>query len=75
MNIQNQYYSACLAGNVEQIKLLVQQNIDIHGDWDYGLHLACAKGHWDVIHYLINKGANPNTAFEFCADEEKMDMS
>lgn len=47
-------------GNLDIVKLLVSQGVDIHEVDDYALRFASKFGHIEVVKYLLGKGANPN---------------
>lgn len=52
---------AASTGDISEIKRTIALGVDINkGDYDNrtALHLAAAEGHYDVIKYLIDKGAN-----------------
>ena len=52
------------AGDIIEVRSLIQQGADIHVKDDIGfdpLHVAVFFGHDDIVHYLLDLGANPNT--------------
>ena len=50
-------HAACL-GNLEIVKLLVDNKADIHASDDYCLQVAASNGHNEVVEYLLQKGAS-----------------
>ena len=72
---------ACDAGRLENVKFVVEwiemvvnssdpndEKVDIHEPTDYGmtpLHRAASNGHFEVVKYLITKGANPIAQDDF----------
>lgn len=56
-------HAAAQSGDIESIKILLQQGVEInelgHSWYDYGsaLHLAVSENHLAVVKYLIEQGA------------------
>ncbi|AQN68743.1 ankyrin repeat protein [Saudi moumouvirus] len=49
---------ASSSGELEVVKYLVENGIDIHADNDSALALASDRGHLEVVKYLVESGAN-----------------
>lgn len=53
---------AAYMGNLEDIKVMLEDSIDINLVGDIGntpLHYSALKGHKEVVKYLLSKGADP----------------
>jgi ankyrin repeat protein len=57
MSLEQRLIYACENGDLDKVKQLIKQGVDIHAGDDYALRLA-ANGHFDVIKYLVEHGAN-----------------
>ncbi len=56
-------FSAISSGNVELVKLLLDNGADFNVRNKYGespLHKACSEGHGSIVELLLKCGANPN---------------
>ncbi len=51
------------AGDLELVKLFVELGQDIRAEGDLALSTACINGHFVVVKYLVEHGANPNNHF------------
>ena len=63
-NIESQIISACEDGDLDIVKNLIEQDIDIDLKDEEGnslLMLACTSGNKDLIKFLLDKGADINT--------------
>ena len=54
MDVQSQFQNACKNGNLEEAKILLQNNpnINISADNEWAFKLACEKGHLEVAQWL-----------------------
>lgn len=62
-NQEAQLRSAANKNEINTLRKLLQQGVDIHAQDEYGdtaLHLAAKQGHIASVRYLLAKGANPN---------------
>jgi len=57
-DISNDLIDAAEKGNLELIKKLVEQGVDVHARDDAALRWAAESGHLDVVKYLVEQGAN-----------------
>ncbi|KAJ5206626.1 hypothetical protein N7491_002759 [Penicillium cf. griseofulvum] len=58
-------YQAAQSGNMEVLSFLLSQKVDIEASDYYGwrpLHIACYRGHTNIVQYLIGQGANVHCA-------------
>ena len=56
-------FAAALNGNVDQIRRLVSQGLDINvsnQERETALHMAASRGHYSTVIYLVNNGAYVN---------------
>ena len=61
-------WPACGAGDLAAIKQLLADGVDVNASTGYGataLSYAADKGHVEVVRFLLEKGANPNTQDTF----------
>ena len=49
---------AAMDGELENVKFLIKNGVDIHANEDYALRLASQWGHIEVVKLLINHGAD-----------------
>lgn len=61
-------HKAAAAGNLGEVKRLVEEGeIDINDfnndNWETPLILAIRGRHWDIVHYLVEQGADVNFGF------------
>jgi glutaminase len=67
----NQNYSliwAACQGDIDEIKRLIAHGIDVNeGDYDKrtAMHLAATEGHFEVVEYLLRKGAKADVTDRF----------
>ncbi|MEB8431275.1 ankyrin repeat domain-containing protein [Cocleimonas sp. KMM 6892] len=56
-------FAAANAGNVNQLRTLLSQGLDINvsnRERETALHMAAARGHYSAVIFLVNKGAYVN---------------
>lgn len=58
MTLQDKFFELCETGNLEKLKKLNYNKIDIHDGYEYAFEMACENGHLDVVKYLIWLGEN-----------------
>ena len=61
-------WPACRAGDLAAVKQLLADGIDVNASTEYGatgLSYAADKGHVELVRFLLDKGANPNTQDTF----------
>ena len=59
--MEKQFIDLCTIGNLNTIKTLIaKQYIDIHANEEAGFRMACLKGHYIIVEYLINLYKNDN---------------
>lgn len=67
LNEDSPLHIACAAGNLEIVKLILEHKMKINllhipnKKGFHPLHLSCREGHEDVTHFLLTRGADPNT--------------
>jgi len=80
--LENQLFQACLHGNIEEVKELLENNPEIDLNYESNnewmkrrpLTIACSNGHIEIVKLLlnheridINKGnRDDETPFKFC---------
>ena len=50
--------ASTISGNVEMVKLLLENGANIHADNDYALRRSAINGHSKIVKLLLDKGAN-----------------
>ena len=58
-----EFLEACKQGNIEDVKRLLEQNVDVNAKDNYGqtaLMLAEGEGHTEIVEILIDNGADVN---------------
>ncbi|KAJ5552018.1 hypothetical protein N7535_000035 [Penicillium sp. DV-2018c] len=76
---------ACQSGKLEIVEILLQSNANIHAESDVyasPLEAAAQAGHWEVVTFLLDKGADPDiperdhvdTALQAAAYQGRRDM-
>ena len=61
-------WPACRAGDLATVKQLLRDGVDVNASTEYGataLSYAADKGHVELVRFLLEKGANPNTQDTF----------
>ena len=55
------FRDACKEGNVDEVKRMVQEGFDMFtelgGYKQDGFHFACLRGHFEIVKFLVDKGA------------------
>jgi len=64
MSIDLKLYWALLRDDVESVKILVEQGVDLHADDDWVLQRAAENGHLEVVKYLLERGADSDRLSE-----------
>lgn len=49
---------AAKEGNLELIKLLDSEGVDLHHEDEFAFKIACSEGHLHIVEYLASKGTN-----------------
>ena len=60
-------FAAANAGNVNQLRMLLSQGLDINisnRERETALHMAAARGHYSAVIFLVGKGAYVNATTE-----------
>ena len=65
MSKEKQLLRACLNGNLNKVKDLLNQGANIHYYDDDPLHIASKHGHLDIVKYLITQGANIHASDDY----------
>ena len=47
--------NACKRGELDEVKRLIGCGADVHYDNDWSLRRACAKGHLELVKYLVGE--------------------
>ena len=78
MNTQIILYEACSIGNLELVKLCVENGADITAEYNYAIRWAAYYGHLDVVIYLHKNGADitaeDNYALMWAAEKGHLDV-
>jgi ankyrin repeat protein len=59
----NALHCVCIWGDIEAVKLLVENGIDLHQRGEFGftpLRVAAEFGHAAIVEYLLAEGADPS---------------
>jgi len=56
----NELYDSIVANDFDNIKILVENGLDIHCENDKAFLIACYFGNLEIIEYLLNNGADIN---------------
>lgn len=62
-NMEDELVEAALNGNLEEVKHLLSQGVDIDVSNGAPLHRASYAGHTDVVKYLLSQKADPNANY------------
>ena len=55
------FLNACKSGDLEVVKYLVSQGVDVQTDNNYAVQVASENGHLEVVKYLLSQGADGRT--------------
>ena len=77
-DINDELFEACDSGNLENVKLLLENGANIHADNDRALMLASENGYLDIVKFLLKHGANihaqEDSAIFLAIENEKYDI-
>ena len=78
MNLNEVLEIAAEKGNLEVVKFLVEEGVDVHTYDDCALCGAAEKGHLEVVKFLVAKGADvharDNYALRWAADKGHLEI-
>lgn len=60
-----QLYQSVANNNLALLNKLIENGIDIHHDNDKAFLIACGYGHFRIVEFLLNQGADINTNSDF----------
>jgi ankyrin repeat protein len=59
-NLKNLFFSACETGQLEVVKRLVENGLDVNAGDNYAIRHSATNGHLDIVKYLVENGAYIN---------------
>jgi len=58
MNKVIELYDSCDSDNLNKVRELIYEGVNIYAGCNYALQCAAENGHLDIVKYLISKGAD-----------------
>lgn len=58
INNQTLFRYSVITNQIEVVKTLIMNGVDIHANDEYALRIACEKGYYEIVKILIEAGAN-----------------